>query len=266
MFHFIAHHAELLIAPTNALVLLCLLGLGLQWPARTARWGRRLSIGCLMLLVVLALSPLGDKLIGSLETRFPPFKPDGAPVRGIIVLGGLASAAGPPGSVLWQPNQAVDRLFEAARLARAFPDAPVLISAGPEDPVSHAAEADAIAGYLVDLGVKPERLIEERRSSDTFQNARFSAAMVKPRPQERWLLVTSAFHMPRAMGCFRKAGFSVTAAPSDWRSSQGPGDWSASQNLSEVDLAVREYLGLLSYRLFGRTNELMPGPKSEQAR
>jgi uncharacterized SAM-binding protein YcdF (DUF218 family) len=266
MFHFIARAAELLLAPTNALALLALLGLVLQWPAGTARWGRRVSVGCLMLLALLALFPLGDWLIGGLEARFLPFKPDGAPVSGIIVLGGATSGAGPPGSIRWQPNQAVDRVFETARLARAYPNTRVLVSAGPVDPVSHAAEADAIAKYLIDLGVEPQRLIEERRSRDTFENAQFSAAMVKPKRQERWLLVTSAFHMPRAMGCFRKAGFSVTAAPSDWRSNPTLHAWSASQNLSEVDLAIKEYLGLLTYRLFGRTAQLMPGPTTEHAR
>jgi len=260
MFHSTAKIAELLLTPTNALVLVAAFGFALRCFPATLQCGNRLSFGTLGLLIVLGLAPVGDLLLDSLQTRFPKFSPDNSPVHGIIILGGLASVFGSPDSVRWQPNEAADRLFETVELAQAFPNAPVIISAGPDHVVGSTGEADAIASYLATMGVKRERLRLERRSRDTFENAQFSAAMVKPTPGERWLLVTSAYHMPRAVGCFRKAGFQVTAAPADDQPRQRLGGWSASRNLSKVDLAAKEYIGLLVYRLSGKTSALVPAP------
>jgi uncharacterized SAM-binding protein YcdF (DUF218 family) len=123
--------------------------------------------------------------------------------------------------------------------------------------VGQTGEADAICAYLTIMGVEPKRLLLERRSRDTFENAQFSFAMAKPKPGERWLLVTSAYHMPRAVGCFRGVGFDVTAAPADWQLRQRLSSWSASRNLSKVNLAVKEYVGLLVYRVLGKTPSLM---------
>ena len=89
-------------------------------------------------------------------------------------------------------------------------------------------------------------------------------AILKPKAADRYLLVTSAWHMPRAIGAFRKAGYDVVAYPVDFRTS-GPDDtWrpnSAIYNgLERVDQATKEWLGLLVYRLSGRSSELFPAP------
>ena len=109
-----------------------------------------------------------------------------------------------------------------------------------------------------------ERLMFEDRSRNTSENALFSKEMAQPKPGERWLLVTSAYHMPRAIGIFRKAGFPVEAYPVDWRT-RGPSDlWRPFDRLSEglrrCDVVVREWAGLLAYWLTGRTSELFPAP------
>ena len=85
-----------------------------------------------------------------------------------------------------------------------------------------------------------------------------------PKPGERWLLVTSAWHMPRSMGSFRAAGFPVTAYPVDYRTRGGEdarrGFLHTSEGLRRLDLMVKEWLGLLAYRLSGRTDALFPAP------
>lgn len=258
MFFATAKFAELFIAPTNSLMLLALAGLALWFVPRTLKFGRRLFLASGALLGLCALLPVGDLMMDALQSRFPRFSPDAAPVAGIIVLGGAVALYGSADDVRTQPTQAVDRLFETVRLAKAYPNARVLVSAGPDHVVGATSEADAIAAYLVTMGVGRDRLLLERRSRNTFENARLSAAMVQPRPAERWLLVTSAWHMPRAVGCFRNAGFTVTAAPSDWQGGAGFGSWSASHNLSKLDLATKEYLGLLVYWLSGKTSALVP--------
>jgi len=118
--------------------------------------------------------------------------------------------------------------------------------------------------FLESLGVAPERFRVENRSLTTAENAQFVKALIDPKPTERWLLVTSAAHMPRAIGAFRKVGFRVEAYPVDWQTA-GPIDllsFAASPltKLRLCDMALHEWLGLLIYRLTGKTDELFPGP------
>jgi uncharacterized SAM-binding protein YcdF (DUF218 family) len=97
-----------------------------------------------------------------------------------------------------------------------------------------------------------------------LENAVFSKAIVQPKPGERWLLVTSAYHMPRAIGVFRKAGFPVESYPVDWRT-RGAKDalrpfGAMSDELRRTDTAVHEWVGLAVYWLIGHSSELFPGP------
>jgi uncharacterized SAM-binding protein YcdF (DUF218 family) len=114
------------------------------------------------------------------------------------------------------------------------------------------------------FGIARERIVLESRSRTTDENARFTRALVSPKPGERWLLVTSAFHMPRSIGAFRHAGFEVEAYPVDWRSrgwidAASPFD-QLSHGLARTDVAVHEWSGLIAYRLTGRSSALFPAP------
>jgi uncharacterized SAM-binding protein YcdF (DUF218 family) len=107
----------------------------------------------------------------------------------------------------------------------------------------------------------------ERRSRNTQENAEFSKALAAPKSGERWLLVTSAYHMPRSVGVFRKAGFAVEPYPVDWRVG-GPADrWRfrtfAIDGLANLDAGTREWMGLVAYRISGKTSEFFPGPVPE---
>lgn len=130
-----------------------------------------------------------------------------------------------------------------------------------------AREADYSVPILENIGISRERLIVERDSRNTYENAIFTKRLVAPKPGERWLLVTSAFHMPRSMGIFRKAGFDVEAYPVDWRMGGRDDLFSftnvGSDGLGRTDTAVREWIGLVANRLVGRTSELLPGPAKD---
>jgi uncharacterized SAM-binding protein YcdF (DUF218 family) len=160
---------------------------------------------------------------------------------------------------------APDRIIVAAALARRYPTARVVFSGGSANLVSNdAREADFAGAIFESLGVDKSRLIMERASRNTQENAEFCKALVKPKEGERWVLVTSAFHMPRSVGLFRKAGFAVEPYPVDWRVG-GSDDLMALSNvavegLGRTDLAIREWMGLIAYRLTGRIDELLPGP------
>lgn len=243
----------------NWIVVLLAIGLVTSFGA-WRRAGRGLAASAAALLCVVAVLPVGGLLQSFLETRFPPYSPGAQQITGIIVLGGSVSLRDEGGVARPEPNEAADRLFVTARLAKTYPTARVLVCGGPVSHSTGRAEADRVADYLVALGVAPQRLVLERNSANTAQNARNAAALIRPARAETWLLVTSAFHMPRAAGAFRAAGFHVTPAPADWRGGWGrwPAAWSASANLRALDVAAKEYVALIVYRVRGDTGSLLP--------
>jgi uncharacterized SAM-binding protein YcdF (DUF218 family) len=232
------------------------------------RLGRGLLIGGIAALLIAGLSPLGDILIRPLEQRFARAdldKAGAAPVTGIIVLGGAEDSRAMNEQELAALNEAAERHTEAAALARRLPGARIVFSGGSGALLrTEAPEAESAKRLLVALGIAADRITLEDKSRDTCENAAFTAALVKPHKGEHWLLVTSAAHMPRAMGCFRRAGFPVEAWPVDYRAPRRLDltRWHSSipEGLRRVDHVAREYAGLLAYYLAGRTDALFPGP------
>jgi uncharacterized SAM-binding protein YcdF (DUF218 family) len=149
-----------------------------------------------------------------------------------------------------------------AKLAKAYPNARIVYSGGDASLMGNEApETDFVYPLLDGLGVARSRVTLESRSRNTTENAIFTKELMKPKPGERWLLVTSAQHMPRAMGCFRQVGFPVEAYPVGWRTSTGIGPGSVlSSGLQLTDSAVREWIGLLAYWLTEKIPEFFPAP------
>jgi uncharacterized SAM-binding protein YcdF (DUF218 family) len=252
--------------PSNLLIGIGLLGVVLC-ATRFASVGRKLMIASIVLLAICGLSPLGYWLLYPLETRFPPWNPaQGAP-DGIIVLGGAIDPDVSAGHDTTVITSAADRIFATAVLARRYPDARIVYTGGSANLIwTDAKEADYAAKLLENLGIPKSRLTMERLSRNTEENAQFSKELVQPKSGERWLLVTSAVHMPRSVGLFRKAGFPVEPYPVGWRA-EGPEsllEFSELENrgLIHTDLAFREWLGLLAYWTSGKIDSLFPGPNN----
>jgi uncharacterized SAM-binding protein YcdF (DUF218 family) len=266
LFFVLSKTLGIMLLPTNFLIGAGVLGVILS-ATRFAAMGRQLVVGSLALLAICAFSPLGYMLLYPLEQRFPPWDSTLGPPDGIVVLGGSVD---PDLSVAHRTEvvrSAPDRMIAAAALARRYPNARVVFSGGSSNLLSNdAREADYAGAVFESLGVAKARLIMERRSRNTFENAEFSKKIAAPKPGERWLLVTSAFHMPRSVGLFRKAGFAVQPYPVDWRVG-GREDLFTFTNLAidglgRTDLAVREWIGLVAYRATGKIDELLPGPSA----
>ena len=231
---------------------------------------RRLAIAGsglgVLVLVLSAWTSFGPMLMAPLEGRFQ--RPAAMPqhVNGIIVLGGGMEGAINLARGGHELNRGGDRFVEALRLARLYPDAKILISGG-VGTVLLAGEGDADTALRLfgDFGFPRERLIIEDKSRDTFENARLSKELVNPQPGETWLLITSAFHMPRSMGLFRKVGFPVTPWPSDYRTTSAEGIGVFQDNptdlLDVTTTAMREWIGLAGYWLAGRIDTIFPGPE-----
>ncbi len=257
-----------LLAQPSTLAILCIVaGLWMMRGGAASRAARRLAWCGVLLLIVGGLTPLGNFLVLPLEQRFAsvpaPLADDR--VDGIILLGGfedgwVSSARNGLGL-----NEAAERLTEGMRLARRHPDAKVVFTGGVGGLLASNVEASfPVARFLTETGISKDRLILENKSRNTYENAIFTRDLVKPAAGERWYLVTSAFHMPRAIGLFRKAGFEVIAYPVDYRT-RGPEDLlrffeRIPQGLLRLDLGANEWLGLFAYRVLGRTDELFPGP------
>ena len=267
LFFFLSKTLGAAVVPINLLVELGIVSVVLM-ATRFAGLGRKLAATTLILLALAAFSPLGNLLLYPLESRFPPWDPSRGAPDGIIVLGGsvdtdLSAAHRTP-----VVSHAADRLLAPAELARRYPNARIVFTGGSANLVENGArEADYSAPILENEGIPRERLILERDSRNTYENAIFTKRLVTPKPGERWLLVTSAYHVPRSMGIFRKAGFDVEAYPVDWRMG-GRDDLFTFTNvgadgLGRTDVAAREWIGLLAYRLMGRTGELLPGPAKD---
>lgn len=228
-----------------------------------ARIGWRLFAGGVAGLVLCGLTPFSLVLVSVLETRFA--RPDPASVgsvAGIIILGGGGNAAVPERLELANLNDAAERFTEAAALAHRLKGVRVVFSGGNGALVeSGPPESDMARRLLAALGVEEQRITLEAGSRTTYENAQFTRALIAPRPGERWLLVTSAWHMPRSVGCFRKAGFEVEAWPVDYRAARLlEFDLNFVEGLRRTDMAFKEYVGLLAYYVSGRTSALFPGP------
>jgi uncharacterized SAM-binding protein YcdF (DUF218 family) len=250
-------------APGNFLLLVLVAGVLLAlWSGR--RRGFALIAVATLGFLVIATLPIGPWLTAPLENRFPMSVPP-ARIDGIVVLGGSID----PGVSLARGQvallSAAGRITETVALARRFPAARVLVSGGDGRINPRAlSEAGATRDLLTQLGVAAERIELESVARNTYENATLSYAAARPKPGETWLLVTSAMHMPRAVGCFRRAGWTIVPYPVDYRSSTTIGTLPGlllADDLVLVNLAAKEWLGLIVYYWLGRTDALLPAPR-----
>jgi uncharacterized SAM-binding protein YcdF (DUF218 family) len=264
LFFVLSKTLGVMLLPTNFLIGVGLFG-AILLATRFTSLGRKLLIASVVLLAICGFSPLGKLVLYPLESRFPPWDAARGAPDGIVVLGGsidpdLSAAHGLPVF-----KGAVDRVIAVAALAHRYPNARIIFSGGSGNLISgDAREADYASAVFESLGVPKQRLTMERRSRNTQENAEFSKAIAAPKSGERWLLVTSAYHMPRSVGLFRKAGFAVEPYPVDWRVG-GRADILtfsslSSEGLDRVDTGIREWMGLAAYWISGKTRELFPGP------
>ena len=237
------------------------LALAIIFMALLLRWHRIalwLSGAALALLVGLGFLPLGDLILQPIEKSYPA-NPALESVQGIIVLGGGEDARA---SAYWdqvQLNHGGERYTAALMLARRFPEARILFTGGSgalrDAAGAEISEAMIAKRFFREQGLDPARLQLEGRSRNTAENARLSLALARPAAGENWVLVTSAFHMPRAMRSFEAAGWDgLIAWPVDYRTADLAEriGWNLSRNMGVLAIAIREQVGQLAYRLAGR--------------
>ncbi len=259
MFFYASKIIWFFLQPSSFLILLFALGFWIYWRG-SPRLGIRILLITAMIYAVAGLSPLGNAMMLGLEQQFSrPSMEELNDVAGIVVLGGVVDTLVTSTRDEIALNEGAERLTETAALAFRFPNARIVISGGDGALLYRSmGEAGVAKRFFTRIGIDPGRILLEETSRTTSENAAFTKALVAPRPGERWLLVTSAFHMPRAIGSFRAAGFDLMPWPVDFRT-RGPVDLlrfppRPSEAWRRVDLASKEWIGLLIYQLLGRTD------------
>ncbi len=230
------------------------------WASQSGRLRlvQALSAGTAAVILLVGLIPIGDILMRPLETKFP-IQDDLGNIEGIIVLGGGEDV---PASLLsGQPQlgEGGDRYVAAVMLAHRFPDSRVVFAGGSgrlrDVTGAETSEAEIAKQVFKAVGIAPERLLFEGQSRNTTENAANAHKAVQPEEGSKWALVTSAFHMPRALGSFKAAGWQhVVPFPVDFRTRDlrnGFG-WNFQRNLGLVNTAVREWVGRAVYSVTGR--------------
>jgi uncharacterized SAM-binding protein YcdF (DUF218 family) len=251
----------LAVAPDSLLLILVLLSWGLLWRG-AARGARRLLACAAAGLLLLAFFPVGEWLLYPLEQRFPanPYLPQA--IDGIVVLGGAEDSVR---SAAWdqvEVGDGAERFLASMALSRRYPQAKLVFSGGGGRMLHPEYKGTDVARSLYQQqGLDVSRIAFESESRNTIENALLSKALVKPAAGANWILVTSAFHMPRSLGIFCKAGWPVIPYPVDHQSWQGNLlriELDLGRHLVDLGTGVREWIGLAAYYLTGKTSALFP--------
>lgn len=263
MFFEISKIGWFLVNPGNLLLVLLTIGVALLWTP-WQRAGRKILSLITVIALIISVLPIGRWTLQLLEDRFATVHSLPDRVDGIIVLGGMIDPIITEERGQITLTDSVERLTEGAMLAREYPDAKFIFTGGSGNPLRQdLKEADVLPPLLELMGLDGTRVIFENQSRNTAENAAFSYKLAQPLPGETWILVTSALHMPRAVGSFREAGWTVLPYPVDYKFTKNERfEWSFNlrSGLGNLNEGLHEWIGLLFYWLTGRSDSVFPGP------
>jgi len=234
--------------PINFLILMCLLGsvlLFTRW-VRIARW---VLVTSALVLAVISFTPVGLHSLNSIEVQYDQTTLP-KHVDGILVLGGSVDWAISKGRGSIELGNAGDRIIQSLVLANKYPNAKYVYTGHQgrklDDSVGRPVD---LKQFIVSLGIESERVFIEDKSRNTHENVRFSYDFIKPAHDEEWVVITSAFHMPRALKLFDLHGWEVTPWVSDYRSPgrEGHMPWfyDTTSSIANINIFVKEFIGSL---------------------
>lgn len=219
-------------------------------------------------LLVLFLSSnfwVSNSLVKSLEWQYLVSPESVQNAQAIVVLGGGIKPLIYPRPMMDLAEQG-DRILYGAKLYKMKKAPLILVSGGRipwKDSQNEKSEADDMANLLLLLGIPESAIIKEGNSYNTYDNALYTREILQKKSINQIILVTSAFHMPRSVKIFEKQGFQVIPAPTDFlvteRDFESNDTWQNilinlfpdSQYLHNTNLALKEYLGIIIYKLKG---------------
>ncbi len=265
----ISRSVWVIVQPSNFLILMLIIGFLLRKLthdySRLNLFARRISAVSIITLAIAGFSNASSWLLWPIEGRFSEYTnvSNHPPYSGIIVLAGSERTAISTSFNQATFNNGSERLTEVVKLAREFPELPIIHSGGGRQSKSEWSENDVAKKFFEDSGIDSSRIRFEPNSYNTHTNAVETAKLIKPNETNKWLLVTSAFHMPRSVGAFEKAGINIQPYPAGYMTTlqfEGILKFKASGNLARLDWAIHEYIGLVAYYVTGRSSSLWPEP------
>lgn len=254
-----------LVSPDSLLMILAI-GAWLAAALGKQAIARRLTSIVALCVLLIGCFPIGEWLIAPLEKRFPANVALPGNTDGIIVLGGALS---PTLSSIWKQPElggGADRLTSFRYLASLYPNAQLVFSGGSGSLTQQQyKEADSAQVLFEQMGISERAILYESESRNTVENVTNTKQLLNPTDTENWILITSAFHMPRSVGVFCQQQWRVTPYPVDHHSRTGQLlrlELNFAGNLGLLTTAMREWVGLIVYRLAGNTEQLLPGTKN----
>lgn len=263
VFFWLSKLAWFVLEPASLLILVLI---AFWWLLRRAKSDqrvalvRRLLLGLIGVWLLIGAFPVGEWVAITLEKPFPPNTALPAQIGGVIVLGGPELILQ---SKVWQQPQyrsAAERVHAALVLAHRYPQAKIVFTGGSASLKNQTDKGSQVNQALMQqLGLTAPRFMYESESRNTSENAIRPQALLHPQPGEHWVLVTSAWHMPRSIAVFCKQGWQMIPYPVDYLSAPGHLlriEWDPARHLEELKNATKEWLGLLVYRLTGKATPL----------
>lgn len=244
-----------IVSPDGLLVMVFALAMGL-WAWGRINVARRLLTVLLGVIVVITLFPVGSWLLYPLESRYPA-NPELIDFDGIVVLSGPEEGLK---TAIWNSvslGDSAERNLAFMALARKFPKAKLLFTGGSGELFGQQYQAANVARRLFkEQGLDLTRVVFESESRNTWENALFSKSIVNPKPDEKWVLITTGWHMPRAVGVFCQLDWPVIPYPVDFRTLPGyfwSVEWRFLEHLRTLKIAIKEWLGVSVYQLTGKS-------------
>lgn len=254
LFFWISKLAWLFISPDSLLLIMFGLGLLLLWRGRE-RWAGRILGFVFFVFLLIGLFPVGEWLLNPLEKKYPA-NPQLEKVDGIIILGG---AEQPTRSAMWKQvvvDEAGERDLAFLKLAREFPEAKLLFTGGSSSMVEQGLKGADVAKQLFqEQGLDISSIIFESESRNTWENGVLSKKLVEPKAHENWVLITTAWHMPRSVGIFCQQDWKVIPYPVDYWTNKDNllrMDWGFAGHLKNLSVAVKEWIGIAAYTYTGK--------------
>jgi len=223
---------------------------------------RQLLVGTLLSMLIIAIIPIGSMLLHPLESQFETNPKLPTVIDGVIVLSG---AIGAEHSRAWdqvEVGSAADRLIMFMKLAREYPSAQLIFSGGSGSLFNQKdKDADIAKRFFREQGLDISRIVFERESRNTFESALFSYRIIEPNIDENWILITTAWHMPRAVGSFCKIGWPVIPYPVDHKTYPNQKlslGFNLNAGFETITRALKAWIGMIAYYVAGKSDKLLP--------
>lgn len=261
MFFYLSKIFWIIATPLSFLWLLVAAGFGLRYWKQ--KLGNQVLVFSGVLFLVIGFFPIGYNLMVFLETRYERPNPMPDKVDGIIVLGGAFNSSISDKRKMIAANGNINRMIDFVDLSRQYPKAKLIFTGGSGNIYNpERKEADDAKAFLEMIGLKTDSITFERNSRNSYENVKYSKELMQPKTGENWILVTSAFHMPRSVGIFKQHGWEVTPYPSgpktDGKYKIIPQPFGVVGSFFMLGTAMKEFIGTIIYYFSGKSAFLFP--------